>query len=269
MKKHITLCLAIATVISLSLTLYGCHKETQKTETSQRITLAVGTQKDSVHLDVELPTYPDPKVNQAIMEQLNEALGGTYEGEYADVDSFSRHYVKAYLAEMDEMHTADEDTYEEGMEFMTHFERNLNISKIYENERLVTFNIQYYQYNGGAHGLNEDYGMTFRKSDGRQMGKNVLNNSIYDEEWQKMMHNGLMEYFEVSTEEELAKCLFESDLFLLQMPQADPCFIEDGLLFTYQQYEIAAYAYGMPSFVIPYNKLASYLNVTGQRLLEK
>ena len=88
-----------------------------------------------------------------------------------------------------------------------------------------------------------------------------------DDAWRDMMYHGLMEYFEVKTEEELSECLFEPELYKLTLPEAEPYFTEEGLSFIYQQYEIAAYAYGMPSFTIPYDKVKKYLNVTGLRLL--
>ena len=53
----------------------------------------------------------------------------------------------------------------------------------------------------------------------------------------------------------------------LPMPVTPPLFGKDGIIVTYQQYEIAAYAAGMPSFVIPYNKAKGLLNQTGKALL--
>ena len=55
--------------------------------------------------------------------------------------------------------------------------------------------------------------------------------------------------------------------YFLPMPVTPPLFGKDGIIVTYQQYEIAAYAAGMPSFVIPYNKAKGLLNQTGKALL--
>ena len=252
----------------LLLTFSACNKQDSQTKgTTKVIAFSVGTEKDSTHIDITLPILPDSRAQAALMEQLNEALGGTYKGDYADVDSFARQYARERMAEMAEMHTNDEELYDEDMDFMMRYERDLHISKGYETDRLVTIDLQTYDYNGGAHGLTISWGMTFRKSDGRLMGKNVLNNHVADEEWDQLMRKGLMEYFEVETEEALGECLFNSDLFELTLPHTEPCFTEEGLTFTYQQYEIAAYAYGMPSFTIPYDKLTKYLNVTGLDLM--
>ncbi|MBO6068986.1 MAG: DUF3298 domain-containing protein, partial [Bacteroidales bacterium] len=53
----------------------------------------------------------------------------------------------------------------------------------------------------------------------------------------------------------------------IPFPVWTPSPTEDGLCFTYQQYEIAAYAMGMPSFVIPYDKVKPYLTPEALDLL--
>lgn len=269
MKRTNTSLFLVATaLLTLSLTFSACDKKTSPAgESTKTITFSVGNDKDSTHIDITLPILPDPKAHAALMEQVSEVLGGTYKGDYADVDSFARQYAQERMAEMAEIHTEMDGDYDEDMAFMMQYERSLQITKGYETDRLVTINLQTYDYNGGAHGITISWGMTFRKSDGRQMGSNVLNNNVSDEGWTQLMHKGLMEYFEVETEEELGECLFNSDLFELALPHTEPSFGEEGLVFTYQQYEIAAYAYGMPSFTIPYDKLTKYLNTTGLRLM--
>ena len=248
--------------------LCSCQQgDTTKEAKEANIELVAGTEKDTARVNISMPIYANEQVNKAILEQVSETLDGTYKGDYADVDSFARHWLRINMEEMAEMHSEDEDTWSEDMEFMMRYERELNITKIYETELLVTLNIQIYIYSGGAHGSTIDYGMTFRKSDGRLMGKNMFNTLEGDEGWRDMMYHGLMEYFEVKTEEELSECLFEPELYKLNLPEAEPYFTEEGLSFIYQQYEIAAYAYGMPSFTIPYDKVKKYLNVTGLRLL--
>lgn len=254
---------AVVLIVLCSCQEGNAPKETKETN----IELVAGTKKDTARVNIDMPIYANEQVNKAILEQLSETLDGTYKGDYADVDSFARHWLRINMEEMAEMHSDDEETWSEDMEFMMHYERELHITKIYETELLVTLNIQLYIYSGGAHGSTIDYGMTFRKSDGRLMGKNILNTLEGDDGWRDMMYQELMGYFNVKTEEELSECLFEPELYKLDLPDAEPYFTEDGLTFTYQQYEIAAYAYGMPSFTIPYDKVKKYLNVTGLRLL--
>ena len=38
-------------------------------------------------------------------------------------------------------------------------------------------------------------------------------------------------------------------------------------MFVYNEYELAAYAYGRPSFTLPYSQIEDYMMVTAKRLL--
>ena len=264
-KQHTFLLVSVLGLIAMPIMLSGCQKSNtfstlSEEEPLRTIVVSEGTEKDSVHIEFDVPNLPDASVNQAIMEQLNETLGGLYEGDYADADSMVRFYVKLYMGEMKEMR--DDFDAEMG------FERSVSVKRGYETAKLVTFDVQYYEFNGGAHGGTSYNGLSFRKSDGRQMGKNVLSH-YGNVDWNNIAKEGLMEYFEVKTEEELKDCLMDVEMYMIPLPQTEPSFQENGLVFTYQQYEIAAYAAGMPSFVIPYDKLNEYLNATGRKLLTK
>ena len=247
--------------VALIATFWGCKDIPKNTTQCNSVEIAAGDGLDSAHVKFLLPWYSDRRVNEAIIEQLNESFGGGYEGSYSDVDSMGRYYLAQYMQEMKEFRSEDE--------MPLPYERSLSAVRSYETDDLVTIDVQEYQYSGGAHGGTTSYGLTFRKSDGRLMGRNTLNNLVGDDEWNDMVKQQLMEYFEVKTEEELKDCLMDVELYMLPMPQTEPCFTEKGLVFTYQQYEIASYAAGMPSYVIPYDKLKKYLNRTGRQLLEK
>jgi hypothetical protein len=81
------------------------------------------------------------------------------------------------------------------------------------------------------------------------------------------MKKGLKKYFEVNTDEELENCLSLEHTYLLPLPANPPLFIKEGVSITYQQYEIAPYAAGLPSFILPYNEAKSLMNTTGKNLL--
>ena len=54
---------------------------------------------------------------------------------------------------------------------------------------------------------------------------------------------------------------------LIPLPSWQPFPSKDGLVFTYQQYEIAPYAAGMPAFTIPYEDIAPYVLVEVRPIL--
>ena len=56
---------------------------------------------------------------------------------------------------------------------------------------------------------------------------------------------------------------------IVPLPSWTPYPGEDGLVFVYQQYEIASYAAGMPSFVIPYDRIQPFLTEEARRILSR
>jgi hypothetical protein len=51
------------------------------------------------------------------------------------------------------------------------------------------------------------------------------------------------------------------------LPQAAPYFTADGVVFIYQQYEIACYAAGLPNCVISYDLIEPFLTQAGRWLV--
>lgn len=202
----------------------------------------------------------------SIREWISEQMGGNYEGKLENPEDMLDFYLKDIVKTFKNEYGAGET--ETPMNLMDH----RRITKTYENSRLVTWLFHEESYMGGAHGGVVNYGQTFRKSDGRRIGWEVFV-SPYDENFQKILRQGLVEYFsengERISEEQLSEYLQgEATQYYIPLPQCLPIFQKDGVCFLYNQYEIAAYAAGMPQFVVPYQKLKPLMNATGRRLLE-
>ena len=274
MKQSIILLLAIFALVTFGVTSCKQEKEQSVTNTTvvpdgggqentRTVVIRDGSKEDSSLVSIEFPTYPNASLNVSITEQLNEQLGGLYEGDYADCDSFARFYSAYFIKEMKKMRDEFED-FEPEMPFC----RELTITKGYETDAWVTFDLQTYEFSGGAHGGGVAYGITFRKSDGRHVGRDMLAPERDPMEWNNLLKQGLMKYFEAKDETELENCLIDVSLYDIPMPAYGVSFVPDGLSFVYQQYEIAPYAAGRPNFTIPYDKLRPFLNITGRRLLD-
>ena len=121
---------------------------------------------------------------------------------------------------------------------------------------------------GGVHGGVIGYGgITFRFSDGSKIDNFLKDNVVKD--MQPLLKKGLKEYFsenadeKVTTDKQLMENLMLSDENnnLIPLPAWTPYPDEKGkgLIFTYQQYEIACYAAGMPSFILTWEELKPFL----------
>ena len=247
---------------ALFLTFVACRPEAQSKEW-QTITIDEATSiGDSVHISIATPDYPYGHPSEDAMEHLNELLGGSYNGEYTHPELLARHYANLYLSQL-QSERADLGEMPSTISFL----RSVDFDCIYNASQVITYGLTLYDYLGGAHGMSHIVGFTLRKSDGRHIGLNAFNERIGDSAWNQLMLDGLMQYFEIETEEDLTAILFEPEAASNPpMPQTEPYFTADGLTFIYQSYEIAPYAAGQPTFTIPYEQLRPYFNVTGQQL---
>ena len=159
---------------------------------------------------------------------------------------------------------------EEILSGMPGWEYDFSLLKNRETDRYVVFLSEDYVYLGGAHGgIVGRGGLTFDKKDGLLVDKFIDPSSL--DAIQPLLRKGLTDYFadgEVEiTSEELDDMLFLESAGIIPFPAWTPFPTEDGLVFTYQQYEIAAYAAGMPNFIISYDDVLPFLTPEAKTLL--
>lgn len=240
--------------------------------TTKKIAKSQKNQTGAYDLTIDFPVSGNATLVNAIREYISESLGstygggeedtkqGSYSGDLADGDKMADYYFDLKVKEFQVMYN---EMKQDGMPEIPELASSTKITKDYETDRIVTYLFSSYENGGGAHGGAVGSGMTFRKSDGRRVDWDMFSSG----KMQTVLRDGLKEYFEVKTDEELASNLTLTETYQLPMPVTPPIFGKDGIIVTYQQYEIAPYAAGMPSFVIPYNKAKAMMNNTGKQLI--
>lgn len=241
--------------------------------TTKKIAKSLKNDAGEFDLTIDFPEGGNATLVNAIREYISESLGstygggedeslqGSYSGDVADGEKMATYYFDLKVKEFTGMYN---DMKQDGMPEVPELTSSIKITKDYETDKVVTYLYNSYENGGGAHGGAVGSGMTFRKSDGRRIDWDLFTTV----KMQSIIRDGLKEYFEVKTDDELAGCLTLNDSFILPMPVTPPLFGKDGIIVTYQQSEIAAYAAGMPSFVIPYKKAKDMMNNTGKKLIE-
>lgn len=202
------------------------------------------------------------EVDTSILHSVSDAVGGSYAGPYRSGLTLARHYALENMKTiMEGMADVRDISYEQGS--CEYF-----VSPEYETSRMFNLTVSYYTYMGGVHGMHGIGGLIIRSSDGKRMELSDLLRSDYDrKKWQQLIRRGLREYFGCQTDEELRESLQVEDFSTIPMPQMSPYFTEEGLVVSYQPYEIACYAAGVPSFVIPQHELLPFLSAEGLGLL--
>ena len=213
----------------------------------------------------------------------SKPLIAKYSGDEKDAKSMLDYYSKAVSKLLNSQAKEDYDervkyweedttlTEEQRKEFkegVTPWDYSMDVTKTSEDSTFVVFNDTEYAYIGGAHGGVFGWGgITFRFSDG-SIVKNFLKDNVV-KDMQPLLKKGLKEYFnenadeKIKTDQQLMEQLMlpEESKGLIPLPAWTPSPDEKGkgLVFTYQQYEIACYAVGMPNFVLTWEELKPFL----------
>ena len=251
-------------------------------------------------IKVELPVYGQGAAADRIRASLVEVMDGqlshigsyeeerlfpAFEGDFNKTESLVMYYRDKALEAIGQLSQEDYDERVNSIEEndgltdgqrkeiladMPGWEYDFSLLKDRETDRYVVFLSQDYVYLGGAHGgVVGRGGLTFDKKEGALVEKMVDSASL--DAVQPLLRKGLSQYFS-DNEMEVAPEELDNILFLetgvIPFPAWTPYPSEEGLVFTYQQYEIAAYAAGMPEFTVPYADILPYLTPEAKALLD-
>ncbi|MDY6327644.1 MAG: RsiV family protein [Bacteroidales bacterium] len=195
----------------------------------------------------------------SIYEWMSEELGGTFRNPSNDGKGMMSYYADLYLQDLRENVLPD-------MHSDMEASKEVAFSKEYETDKVVSYICKGAGYLGGAHGYATYYGQTFRKSDGRRISYDIFLNDKLQQLAELVKAGVEGQYFD--TENTLQESLVLDEAEIFPLPTTPPVFMENGILFVYQQYEITAYAAGMPQCFIPYEQIRPYLTQTGISLLD-
>ena len=184
------------------------------------------------------------------------------------VDSMAKEDYNEKVKYWEEDTTLTDEQRKEFKENIPPYDYTMNIYKVFEDSTYAVFYDSEYTFTGGAHGGVFGWGgITFRFSDGSIVKAFLKDNVV--KAMQPLLKKGLKEYFnenaddKITTDQQLMEQLMlpNESKGLIPLPAWTPFPDEKGkgLVFTYQQYEIACYAVGMPSFVLSWEELKPFL----------
>jgi hypothetical protein len=236
---------------------------------------SVGLVKEDEAVEVRLSAdYPIGGATAVVIDSVRHFIAEAMQGDVTLAGQPDQLLTSAYKKVYEEMKMVRDEMSEEELDDVPPFYVICEMKKGTDARKYVTYLTTYSEYQGGAHGSSYGTGVTFEKSTGRRMGWDLLKDTD-KREFHLLLKEGLRQYFqsmgmEVDTDEQLKEMLYTDDeIDNLPLPSCAPYLTEEGLVFSYQQYEIAAYAAGIPSFIIGYDRLKPYLTATGEALMKK
>lgn len=150
----------------------------------------------------------------------------------------------------------------------------VDIQVLYENDQIITMSVDQDVYLGGPHGSYLVKGVTFNKADGQVLGTNILAQDKI-EDVKKAVSGELTEFFKDLMGEEYSDN--ESPMTdengkakIVDLPESGIYINNDSVVFQYQQYEVAPYAFGLPatSFSLKEMKAKGWLSEEFSKTVE-
>ena len=282
MKRYSFITLAAILVMAAAV---SCNTNSPKEFRTLNYHYSDSAEFASLTMDVDLPVGDDASsaairaklqdVTDDILSRItsydNERFFPPFEGDRSDADAFLDYYHDNAFELISRLSKEDADeraAYSEGDFEAPSWRYEFTLNKIADTTAYVVFQSQDYIYMGGAHGGVTGRGcLTFDKQDGHLVEQMLDRSRV--QEMQTILEDGLIRYYDemdVKVERsELKEQLFIEDN-TIPLPAWEPFPSKDGLVFTYQQYEIASYAEGMPSFVVPFAEIAPFMTPDARRI---
>lgn len=143
------------------------------------------------------------------------------------------------------------------------------LTKAKETHQFVIYTRSTYVNLGGAHGYSGEINFIFVKPTGKLI-KEVFEKSK-EEEMQSLLRKGIVDYIRESgwdvEEDNLMSVLMLGDSPIIPLPLNSPLIEGDSLRLSYQPYEIAPYAMGMPSFSVSIKDAEPFLTEDAKKIL--
>ncbi len=246
MKKHILMAALLLFTIACSQNKNSSTTQNQadtityETASFYKSSTECNTNTCGAYVKATYPVFKDDALNSFVMGKITIKPFDSVSYNALDIaaDSFINEYVN-FKKEYPE--TAG------GYEWI----QNLKVS--YQNAKTINFTHSSYGYTGGAHGLENTLYYNLAKPSYTQLSLKDLFKAGYETELAKIAEQIFRSNEKLSEEDSLSDGYFFDDgKFSLT---SNFLITKDGILFTYNPYEIKAYAYGSTDLLIPYQQI--------------
>jgi hypothetical protein len=136
------------------------------------------------------------------------------------------------------------------------WEAKINGDITYENKHVLTIRLESYLFTGGAHGYNTIRFLNFDKEKGTELDRQELFKK--EEDFKAFAETKFRNQENIPAQEPINSTgfMFETETYYL--PE-NIGYTDKGLLLFYEPYEIASYADGPISLILPYQEVNTFL----------
>ena len=213
----------------------------------------------SFKFTVDFPFKGPEKLVTNLRKSIFRALGDTTiytDYSITDMENIGKNYVARATKEIQELQQENNERTDVGYANMGKIEMKEN------KAHYMTYYVDSYVYEGGAHGMPQCYYQTFDKKEGRAL------------KWQDFFDENQRDALAALVKQAIVDQYYEGqhewdEFFKFALPQQAPALTAEGVVFYYEPYEIDAYAAGMPHCVLTYQQVKGLMTKKAQGLIEE
>ena len=211
---------------------------------TRKIQISLG--KDIYKLEVDYPQSGRANV----VESIRRDLYSRFSIKNADLEKPDAAFQKKANDFMNEYRQAQAEAASDDFE-MPAWSYEGEVEVEYNTQQYITYEWEDYIYMGGAHGMPQHFSFSFDAQTGKPL------------KWEDFFVQGCWAKLKPIVKQGLiAQSGYEEvdpSTWPLVQPTLAPAFTPKGIAFYYEAYEIACFAAGIPSCVIPYSRLQPYM----------
>lgn len=240
--------------------------ETAEISIDQTTHLFQDEQKPAAHEEIRF-TYITDMRDERMRDSLNRIfVEKTFGEKYRQIPAeeapakYADDYAKTYRNDLESSYLEDEKNTDSDVitSWYSYEESIQSAVERYQKNTLLVYRVNMYAYTGGVHGMHGTFYTNIDLHNLRIITLSDLFKSGYEEPLTNLICEQLMKDVEVESLEELEDQGFGPIDEI--KPTENFVIYADSMEFLYNIYEIAPYAYGAISVVIPYETLRPLLN---------
>jgi len=209
-------------------------------------------------------TYPSKFRDAESLARLQQIFLGTFFGHMSYDSMLPQEAVDRYVEEYTTRYESLSNTYDEdksrlqGKTPMWYWYTMSNSNKIlFRGDSLLSYAVEYSDYEGGAHG---SYRITYTNVDLNELvtlsEEDLFVPDYYNRLKEKIVHQLMKQYNAAIPDSLLMRGFFTIEDIV---PNNNFWLDEEGIHYSYNQYEIAPYSMGVIDVTVPYSELTGIL----------
>lgn len=238
----------LISLVTLFILLCSCESDAKLTFNTEYITNEACKQCPIV--EIELPVAEQSKkIGRTIGNSLNEEVIALLLFE-------EKKSIRTIPQAINSFESAYKDLVREFPDESIPWEARINGEVIYEDQHLISIQLNSYVFTGGAHGYGSTHFLNFNRKNGEELERNdLIKNRDKFEDFAEMKFRE-QESIPANGSINSTGFMFERDAF--HLPE-NIGYTEEGLKLLYNPYEVASYADGVIELVLTYDEVQDYL----------